>query len=177
MSQLLFVCTGNTCRSPMAEAVMKVLLRAHGLDGEDGAAEGVVVLSAGLSAFEGEAASRQAMAAVEPIGGDLRNFRSRRLTEELVNASDLIVVMTAGHRRQLLGLYPQAAAKTKLLLEFAGYPFLVFFLQVRNPSFRNYLLTAFLGLCLALRLLCILGGLLFLNFLCHYLISSPDFLA
>lgn len=111
MKQLLFVCSGNTCRSPMAEACFKVLAQAHGLDG-------LIVKSAGTGAIKGAPASYQACEAVKEIGGDLRNFSSTPLSFELVDKSDLIIAMTAGHRAEILRRYPAAAGKVRLLLEF-----------------------------------------------------------
>ena len=93
MKQLLFVCSGNTCRSPMAEACFKVLAQAHGLDG-------LIVKSAGTGAIKGAPASYQACEAVKEIGGDLRDFSSTPLSFEIL-------------RR-----YPAAAGKVRLLLEF-----------------------------------------------------------
>lgn len=113
MKQLLFVCSGNTCRSPMAEAVFKVLAGAHGITG-------LTVRSAGTGAVSGAPASYHACEAVKDIGGDLSKFGSTPLSSELVDTSDLIVVMTSGHRSELIRRYPNAAGKVHLLLEYAG---------------------------------------------------------
>ncbi len=110
MKQLLFVCSGNTCRSPMAEAAFKVLAAAHGLN--------LTVKSAGTDAWENGGASRMAEAAVRTIGGDLSGFRSSKLSRELVNSSDLIVAMTSGHRAEIIDRFPEASEKVRLLLEF-----------------------------------------------------------
>ncbi|MDD4817361.1 MAG: low molecular weight protein arginine phosphatase [Victivallaceae bacterium] len=110
MKQLLFVCSGNTCRSPMAEAAFKVLAAAHGLN--------LKVKSAGLDAWEGGGASSMAAAAVRTIGGDLSKFRSSALSGEMVDSSDLIVAMTAGHRAEILDRFPSAAGRVRLLMEF-----------------------------------------------------------
>lgn len=115
MKQLLFVCSGNTCRSPMAEACFKVLAEAHGLTD-------IEIRSAGTGAMRGMPASYQACEAVKDIGGDLSVFRSTPLSSELVNSSDLIIAMTSGHRAEIIRRYPMAADKVRLLLEFAGQP-------------------------------------------------------
>jgi len=111
MKQVLFVCTGNTCRSPMAEAAFNVLAGAQGV--------GWRAKSAGTCAWPGGAAGGMAQLAVAEIGGDLKNFRSRPLSRALVDESDLIVAMTADHRADILENYPDVAGKTRLLLEFA----------------------------------------------------------
>ena len=111
MKQVLFVCTGNTCRSPMAEAAFNVLAGAHGIDWRAG--------SAGTCAWPGGPASNMAQRAVAEIGGDLGGFRSRPLSRAMIEESDLIVAMTADHREDILAGYPSAAGKTRLLLEFA----------------------------------------------------------
>lgn len=111
MKQLLFVCSGNTCRSPMAEACFKVLAEAHGLNS-------LIVKSAGTGAIKGAPASYQACEAVKEIGGDLSEFSSTPLNWELVDSSDLIIAMTAGHRAEIIRRFPAASSKVHLLLEF-----------------------------------------------------------
>jgi len=106
---LLFVCTGNVCRSPMAEYLLRERL------GGDGAWE---VRSAGLAALSGMPASAAAVATLRESGIGLGSHRSRPLTRELIDAASLIVVMTAGHRNQVTALSPRAIEKTFLLSTF-----------------------------------------------------------
>ena len=103
MKQIVFVCTGNTCRSPMAAA----LFRAH--DGE--ARTGLTASSAGMFAHEGLPASENAVLAVRELGGDLSAHRARQLTPEIVADADYLVCMTAAHYDRLLERFPQAADK------------------------------------------------------------------
>ena len=113
---VLFVCTGNTCRSPMAEALCKARL-AERLGCATDALEacGYVVLSAGLSAAEGMPAAAHAVEVVRARGGALDEHASRRLTVELVRHADLIVAMTRDHLEALLAHAPDVADRTRLL--------------------------------------------------------------
>jgi protein-tyrosine phosphatase len=87
---LLFVCSGNTCRSPMAAAAARAELQRRGWTH-------VQVRSAGISAAAGSAASEYAVAVVAEAGGDLAAHRSTPLSAELVAWADLILVMGAAH--------------------------------------------------------------------------------
>ncbi len=89
---ILFVCTGNTCRSPMAEGLMRALLKQRGI--------AATCVSAGLSAV-GEPAADNAVTVMGEVGCDLTRHRSRALTREMVEAADHVVVMTDLHRELL----------------------------------------------------------------------------
>jgi len=103
---LLLVCTGNTCRSPMAEVIARDLLK-----GEDGA----VVRSAGVSAGPGAAATPQAVAAAGELGLDLSTHRSQPLTAQAVAEADQILTMTATHLAMVLQVAPEAADRAAVL--------------------------------------------------------------
>jgi protein-tyrosine phosphatase len=106
---LLFVCTGNVCRSPMAEYLMRKRL-GHSSDW--------AVASAGLAALGGMTASRNAIDALAEQGLDMSRHRSRQLTRDLIDAANVIVVMTASHRDQLRMLFRDAREKVFLLRSF-----------------------------------------------------------
>jgi glycine hydroxymethyltransferase len=109
MKTVLFVCTGNVCRSPMAEGIFRQAVQGRG---------NYRVMSAGLGALEGQPPSAHALQAVKELGIDIANLRSRMLTPDLVQQADYIFGMTHSHVDTVMLLYPHAAEKTFLLREF-----------------------------------------------------------
>jgi protein-tyrosine phosphatase len=102
--QILFVCTGNTCRSPMAAALCSRLLADKlGCAPEDLPRRGFLVQSAGLAAMIGEEAAPEALTAVQELGADLTPHRSQSITGELLTQADLVFTMTASHLYALQG--------------------------------------------------------------------------
>lgn len=112
MKRILFVCTGNTCRSPMAEHIARRLLQQMNLNKE------IQVASAGLSALPGAPASVEAQDVLAKNGIDLSGHQAAQLSGELVEQADLIFTMTARQKRQLLELFPEARHKVFVLKEY-----------------------------------------------------------
>ncbi len=112
----LIVCTGNTCRSPMAEALLKKRFADRlQVDMDQLEDAGVLVMSAGLAASSGSAATMEAHEAVKSRGLDLSQHASQPISERLVNYADLILTMTRGHRDAILTSIPAASGRTHLL--------------------------------------------------------------
>ena len=113
---VLFVCSGNTCRSPMAEAIGRHLLaEAYQVSEEELENKGLAVGSAGTFASTGSRATPEGATAVKAVGGDLSRHRSRPLSVELIHEADFIFAMTRGHAQSILSLSPAASEKLSLL--------------------------------------------------------------
>jgi protein-tyrosine phosphatase len=113
---VLFVCTGNTCRSPMAETIFRLLAAERlGCRPDEIERHGVVVASAGIAAWGGGKASTGAVEAMREAGGDLSGHASQPVTENLVRQADVIWTMTASHRGLLLAQFPEAGGRVSML--------------------------------------------------------------
>jgi len=109
--RILFVCSGNTCRSPLAEAIARSVAAERGLDD-------IEVASAGTSAWDGATASDGSMLVAIERGYDLDAHRARTLTADLVGWADLVLAMGPQHRERAIAL--GGAGKSYLLTDYAS---------------------------------------------------------
>ncbi len=109
MKNVLFVCTGNICRSPIAEGLFRRLL---------GNRKDIEVVSAGVHAVRGQPPSLYAVQVCEEEGADISGLRSQPLTATLVDRATHIFAMTGAHLETIQTLFPQGAEKSFLLREF-----------------------------------------------------------
>lgn len=103
MDKIVFICTGNTCRSPMAEGLFKAL------NGEQ--KTGLEAISAGIFTNNGMSASENAVIAAKELGADISNHKSQMLSGDIVNDAKYLVCMTGAHYDQILLKFPNVSDK------------------------------------------------------------------
>ncbi len=109
MEHILFVCTGNTCRSPMAEYLLRDMAKKAGMSGQ------LEIASAGISACDGEPISENAAEVLLERNIDANRHQAKRVSPAFIDWADRIYVMTEAHRRMIISVVPEAAAKLKVM--------------------------------------------------------------
>lgn len=117
MTTILFVCTGNTCRSPMASALLLQRLESGAVWSNSGE---IQVWSAGLFTQDGLSASPEAIAAISEEGIDISRHQSLQIRNHLIEDADLVLTMTVSQRDYLLERFPHKSANIYTLSEFTG---------------------------------------------------------
>ena len=118
MKTIVFVCTGNTCRSIMAQGIFEKLVKEQGLTGQ------FAIKSAGIGANEEDAISANAAKALEEIGIDKHSHHAHRLTMQDVAEADILVPMTPSHAAAIVSADPEAINKIILLPRPVPDPFM-----------------------------------------------------
>jgi glycine hydroxymethyltransferase len=114
MRQILFVCSGNLCRSPMAAGLLRKLLQDEGI-------HGIEVHSAGTLGIQGDPASQHAVTACrEAYGADLSRHRSKGIDAAMLQRADLILCMAGRHLEAVRRLLPECAGRSFLLKAYAS---------------------------------------------------------
>lgn len=115
--QIVVVCTGNICRSPMGERLL-----AHALQNEAEPLRNLKVISAGTHAANGQPASYHSVKALDKVGIDLTDHKSRPVDQAMLERAVAVFCMSQGHRDILVALYPEYAGRIHLFREFLRQP-------------------------------------------------------
>lgn len=114
MIHVIFICTGNICRSAMADGYLKYRLRQLNKEQE------ILVSSAGTHAIQGEKATEYAKRAIKNFGADISSHTATTIEKSKILKADYILVMTQRHKKDVIARFPELADKVKLLGEYAA---------------------------------------------------------
>lgn len=124
MVKILFVCTGNICRSAMAHHYMQKKIIDNGLGDK------YLIDSAGISAYTGDSATDSAKEVMKKYGVDMEKHRATYLEEADIKSFDLVLCMTMAHKRKILNRYPNMQDKVFTLKEYVGE---TYYLDIDDP--------------------------------------------
>ena len=134
MPTVMFVCTGNLCRSPIAEVLFRQWLQRQSVSGD------WRVLSCGTWAHDGSSVASHVLQSLLDMGIDLVQHRSRSVTADLLADADLVLCMTQSHKEALHAEFPQFAGRISLLSEMVGQTYDV--QDVENFATAQYVCVA-----------------------------------
>lgn len=109
----MFICTGNICRSAMADGLMKKLVMDNNKD--------IVVYSCGIYAEDGDMATYNAIEAIKEYGVDLREHRATNINNSQIEDMDIILCATTSHKNTVIRMYPELKDKVYTMKEYADF--------------------------------------------------------
>ena len=109
--KIMFICTGNICRSAMAEGMMKKLIKENNIDAE--------IYSCGIYAETGDYATYNAQEAASEYGADISNHRATNIRDSKIEEMDIILCATISHKQSVLYLHPELEGKVFTMKEYA----------------------------------------------------------
>jgi protein-tyrosine-phosphatase len=115
---ILFVCSGNSCRSPMAKGILDKIIADNSI--KKSSRRKIMTLSAGTNTTNGQLPSEDAQKVALEYGADIKHHLSAQLTKERIKMADLILAMEEKHKTAVLEMTPEANKKTYLMTEYVG---------------------------------------------------------